>query len=137
MKQRRTFWTVLGLIAIVAFLAFGAGAFRANLTPYVSFAEARVATGTVQVTGKLVPGSDSFDSASTLFYLTLRDESGDTLRVACSGAVPGNLKDADMIVAIGRYHDGTLHAEGLLTKCPSKYEQQGTQHPADTPRSET
>lgn len=135
--KRRPLWTVLGIIAIAAFLAFGAGAFRSNLTPYVSFSEARVATGTVQVTGKLVPGSDSFDGASSLFYLTLRDESGDTMRVACSGAVPGNLKDADLIVAIGRYRDGTLHAEGLLTKCPSKYEQQGSEHPAEAPRSET
>jgi len=134
-KSRRTLWTVLGLVAIVAFLAFGAGAFRSNLTPYVTFAEARNARGAVQVTGKLIPGSDSFEAGSSRFLFTLREDGGDTMRVAYSGAVPGNLKDADMIVAIGRYEGGLLHAEGLLTKCPSKYEQQGSQHPGDVPKS--
>ncbi|MGV8038715.1 MAG: cytochrome c maturation protein CcmE [Thermoanaerobaculaceae bacterium] len=137
MKSRRTLWTVLGVVAIVAFLAFGAGAFKSNLTPYVTFKEARAANGAVQITGKLVPGSDSFETGSSRILFTLREDSGDTMRVAYSGAVPGNLKEADMIVAIGRFDGGLLQAEGILTKCPSKYEQQGEQHPTDLPKTNT
>lgn len=137
MKDRRTLWTVLGVVAIVGFLAFGAGAFKSNLTPYVTFKEARTASGAVQITGKLVPGSDSFESGSSRFLFTLREDGGDTMRVAYSGAVPGNLKEADMIVAIGRFDGGMLQAEGILTKCPSKYEQRGTQHPGNVPKATT
>lgn len=133
MKRRRALWTILGVLAIAGFLAFGAGAFRSNLTPYVTFQEARTARGAVQVTGRLVPGSDSFEAGSSRFLFTLREDGGDTMRVAYSGAVPGNLKEADMIVAIGRYDGGLLQAEGILTKCPSKYEQQGERHPAGVP----
>lgn len=137
MKNRRTLWTVLGVVAIVGFLAFGAGAFKSNLTPYVTFAEARAAHGAVQITGKLVPGSDSFEAGSSRILFTLREDSGDTMRVAYSGAVPGNLKEADMIVAIGRFDGSLLLAEGILTKCPSKYEQQGSQHPGEVPKATT
>jgi len=134
-KNRRTLWTIGGLGAIVAFLAFGAGAFKSNLTPYVTFKEARASQNAVQVTGKLVPGTDSFEASSSRFLLTLRDDHGDTMRVAYRGAVPGNLKEAEMIVAVGRYRQGVLEAEGLLTKCPSKYQQQGERHPDDVPKT--
>jgi cytochrome c-type biogenesis protein CcmE len=134
-KNRRTLWTIGGVGAIVVFLAFGAGAFKSNLTPYVTFNEARASHTAVQVTGKLVPGTDSFEPSSSRFLLTLRDDAGDTLRVAYRGAVPGNLKEAEMIVAVGRYREGVLEAEGLLTKCPSKYEQQGERHPDDVTRA--
>jgi cytochrome c-type biogenesis protein CcmE len=130
-KSRRTLWTIGGVGAIVAFLAFGAGAFKSNLTPYLTFKEARASQNAVQVTGKLVPGTDRFEASSSRFLLTLRDDAGDTMQVAYRGAVPGNLKEAEMIVAVGRYREGVLEAEGLLTKCPSKYEQQGERHPDD------
>ncbi|HPW54433.1 MAG: cytochrome c maturation protein CcmE [Thermoanaerobaculaceae bacterium] len=137
MKSRRTLWTVLGVVAIVGFLAFGFGAFKSNLTPYVTFEEARTARGTVQITGTLVSGSDSFDADSSRILFTLRENSGDTMRVAYAGAVPGNLKEADMIVAIGRFDGSLLQAEGILTKCPSKYEQQGSRHPDEVPKATT
>lgn len=59
------------------------------------------------------------------------------MRVAYAGAVPGNLKEADMIVAIGRFDGSLLQAEGILTKCPSKYEQQGSRHPDEVPKATT
>lgn len=135
MKNRRTLWTILGVGAIAAFLAFGAGAFRSNLTPYVTFKEARASRNAVQVSGKLVPGTDSFEASSSRFLLTLRDDAGDTMRVAYRGAVPGNLREAEMIVAVGRYREGVLEAEGLLTKCPTKYQQQGERHPDDVTKT--
>ena len=59
------------------------------------------------------------------------------MRVAYACAVPGNLKEADMIVAIGRFDGSLLQAEGILTKCPSKYEQQGSRHPDEVPKATT
>jgi len=120
--SRRVVWTVLGVAAIVGFVAFGAGAFKSNLTPYVSFQQARATSDAVQVAGKLVPGSDSFEEASSRLMFTLVDDKGDTMKVAYKGLKPGNFHDATQVVAIGRFHRGTFEAEKLLVKCPSKYQ---------------
>jgi cytochrome c-type biogenesis protein CcmE len=120
--SRRAVWTVAGIVAIIAFVAFGAGAFKSNLTPYVSFQQARSTADAVQVAGKLVQGSDSFDAASSRLMFSIQDEHGDIMRVAYKGLKPGNFNEATQVVAIGRYHGGTLEAEKLLVKCPSKYQ---------------
>jgi cytochrome c-type biogenesis protein CcmE len=119
---RKTLWTVLGVGAIVGFVAFGAGAFKSNLTPYVSFEKAQSTSSAVQVAGKLVEHSDRFDEATSRLLFTLTDEQGHTLKVAYTGAKPGNFHEATQVVAIGRYHEGVLEAEKLLVKCPSKYQ---------------
>jgi cytochrome c-type biogenesis protein CcmE len=120
--KRKTLWTVLGVGAIVAFVAFGAGAFKSNLTPYVSFDKARATSSAVQVAGKLVEHSDKFDEATSRLLFTLADERGQQLQVAYKGMKPGNFNEATQVVAIGRYRDGVLEAEKLLVKCPSKYQ---------------
>jgi cytochrome c-type biogenesis protein CcmE len=131
--KRRTLWTVLGVGAIVGFVAFGAGAFKSNLTPYVSFDKARATSSAVQVAGKLVEHSDKFDEATSRLLFTLTDERGQHLQVAYKGMKPGNFNEATQVVAIGRYRDGVLEAEKLLVKCPSKY--QGVEEKEYTSRS--
>jgi len=120
--NRRTVWTVCGLAAIGGFIAFGAGAFKSNLTPYVSFQQAKSSSDAVQVAGKLVPGSDRFDEANARLVFALEDDHGETLRVAYKGMKPGNFNEATQVVAIGRFSHGELEAEKLLVKCPSKYQ---------------
>lgn len=120
--SRRLAWTIAGVVAIIGFVAFGAGAFKSNLTPYVSFQQARATKDAVQVAGKLVPGSDSFEEASSRLMFSLQDDHGDVLRVAYKGLKPGNFHDATQVVAIGRFQGGVLEAEKLLVKCPSKYQ---------------
>ncbi len=120
--SRRMLWSVIGVAAIIGFVAFGAGAFKSNLTPYVSFQQARATKDAVQVAGKLIHGSDSFDQSSSRLVFMLQDDRGDTMRVAYKGLKPGNFNEATQVVAIGRYHGGLLEAEKLLVKCPSKYQ---------------
>ncbi len=120
--KRRTVWSALGGAAIVGFVAFGAGAFRDNLTPYVSFERARRSGDAVQVAGVLVPGSDRYDEMAAQLMFTIADEQGDTLLVSYKGLKPGNFNEATQIVAIGRYRGDRLEAEKLLVKCPSKYQ---------------
>jgi cytochrome c-type biogenesis protein CcmE len=120
--NRRLVWSICGVAAIAAFVAFGAGAFKSNLTPYVSFAQARSTHDAVQVAGKLVQGSDHYDEATQSLDFVITDEHGDTLPVSYKGIKPGNFNEAIQVVAIGRVKDGKLLAEKLLVKCPSKYQ---------------
>jgi cytochrome c-type biogenesis protein CcmE len=132
MKQRKL-WMVLGIAVMGGFIAFGAGAFRSNLTPYVSFEKARSSDSAVQVAGKLVQHSDRFDEANSRLVFTLENEHGQRLEVTYKGPKPGNFNEATQVVAIGRFHDGALEAEKLLVKCPSKY--QGVEAKEYTSRS--
>jgi cytochrome c-type biogenesis protein CcmE len=131
--RQRTLWSVVGIAVIAGFVAFGAGAFKSNLTPYVSFEKARASASAVQVAGKLVEHSDRFDEANAQLVFTLENEHGQQLAVTYKGPKPGNFNEAIQVVAIGRFHDGALEAEKLLVKCPSKY--QGVEEKAYTSRS--
>jgi cytochrome c-type biogenesis protein CcmE len=120
--NRRTVWTVCGVVAIVGFVAFGAGAFKSNLTPYVSFSQARSTSDAVQVAGALVQGSDRYDEGTQSLQFVLQDDTGDKLAISYKGLKPGNFNEATQVVAIGRFDKGRLEAEKLLVKCPSKYQ---------------
>jgi cytochrome c-type biogenesis protein CcmE len=120
--NRRLILTIFGVAAIIGFVAFGAGAFKSSLTPYVTFRQARATTDTVQVAGKLVRGSDHYDEGSSTLRFALQDKTGDTMDVAYTGLKPGNFEDAIQVVAIGRIKGHVLQAEKLLVKCPSKYQ---------------
>ena len=128
--NRRMLWTVVGVVAIIGFVAFGAGAFRSNLTPYVNFQQARATSDAVQVAGKLVQGSDLFDEKASLLRFDIQDDHGDVMKITYKGLKPGNFHEATQVVAIGRFHGGALEAEKLLVKCPSKY--QGLDQKAST-----
>lgn len=120
--NRRLVWMIFGVTAIVGFVAFGAGAFKSSLTPYVTFRQARATADSVQVAGKLVKGSDRYDEGSSTLLFTLEDETGDRMDVAYTGLKPGNFNEATQVVAIGRLKGHVLQAEKLLVKCPSKYQ---------------
>jgi len=120
--NRRTVWTLAGAGLIVAFIAFGAGAFKSSLTPYVTFEVARSSGNAVQVAGRLLPDSTRFDQQRGVLAFTLVNDAGDTLAVTYKGMKPGNFEEATQIVAIGRFNGSALEAERLLVKCPSKYQ---------------
>jgi cytochrome c-type biogenesis protein CcmE len=116
---------VLGvaLLAVAAF--FGATSFKKSMTPYISFAEARRASGTVQVNGVLADKNYVLKREEQYLEFQLRDPKGETLMVQYRGVIPGNFDQATSIVAIGHYAGDRFEAEQLLVKCPSKYQAEG------------
>ncbi len=115
--------TWFGLAIILAALAYGAQAFVTNLVPYVPFAQARTATGTVQVMGKLDKQSIQSGLQELLFVIV--DKDGDRMPVSFTQARPPNFEMAIEITAIGKYDGQIFRAKNLLVKCPTKY--QGTE----------
>ncbi len=121
-RRQRRLWYAIGGVLVVAFLAYGATSFKSNLTPYVSFAEAMRSGAKVQVAGGLVPGSTAYVEEGQHLRFGIEDDEGHTLTVLYEGTKPGNFEEATQVVAVGRYTDGSFHAEQLLVKCPSKYQ---------------
>lgn len=119
MKKKRY---IFGLGIVLSFFFFSMITFKDSLTPYVSFAEAKAATGTVQVQGTLTSNSISFASDSKKLSFRLRDQTGEEVLVVYNGAKPEGLEHATGIVAIGKYQNSQFLAEKLLVKCPSKYQ---------------
>ena len=115
--------TWFGLAIILAALAYGAQAFVTNLVPYVPFAQARTATGTVQIMGKL--DKQSIQSGLQELLFDIVDKEGDKMTVSFTSARPPNFEMAIEITAIGKYDGQIFRAKNLLVKCPTKY--QGTE----------
>ena len=126
--MKRKLYYILGAALLVGFAGFSLAAFRTNLQPYLTFAEARspaAAVRVVQVAGGLEKGSSNYDEKSSRLHFTLVDPATQaTLRVRYEGLRPANFDDAISIVAIGRYDAGgdEFEASKLLVKCPSKYQ---------------
>ena len=57
----------------------------------------------------------------------MTDNSGQELKVVYKGAIPNNFESATSVVVTGKYHNGIFHASDILTKCPSKYEEEFTE----------
>jgi cytochrome c-type biogenesis protein CcmE len=110
------------LVLVIAAAAIGVSSFNKTVTPYISFAEARRASGLVQVNGVLADKKYVLKPAEQYLSFRLRDAHGEVLPVEFRGVIPGNFDQATSIVAIGRYHDDRFIAEQLLVKCPSKYQ---------------
>jgi cytochrome c-type biogenesis protein CcmE len=112
-----------GFLIIAGALAFGAKAFVSNLTPYVTFEQARTAKSEVQVMGKLDKTSIRNDAKELVF--TIVSDNGDRMPVRFTAAAPANFAMAIQVTAIGTFKGDTMEAKNLLVKCPTKY--QGTE----------
>jgi cytochrome c-type biogenesis protein CcmE len=113
---------VLALVLLVVAGAVGMTSFNKTMTPYISFAEAKRASGLVQVNGRLADKNYVLKPSEQYLEFKLRDEKGEVLPVIYKGVIPGNFDQATMIVAIGEYRADHFQAEQLLVKCPSKYQ---------------
>ncbi len=113
---------VLALVLVAIGVAVGVSSFRKSVTPYITFAEARRASGLVQVNGQIASKNYVLKPQEQYLEFELKDQKGEIMPVVYHGVIPGNFDQATMVVAIGRYQDGRFRAEQLLVKCPSKYQ---------------
>jgi cytochrome c-type biogenesis protein CcmE len=112
----------------VAIIAAGIGLMSlvtgGGVTPYVGFSEARAAKSSVQVMGEILSDRSSYDTQAGAFSFFITDANGDKMKVVYDGTKPGNFDQATSVVCVGRYTNDEFHAEKLLIKCPSKYQDQ-------------
>ncbi|MGH7805655.1 MAG: cytochrome c maturation protein CcmE [Candidatus Binatia bacterium] len=81
----------------------------------------------LRVAGRVRAGSIDYD-AKTLalrFAIGAFDEKGNVgaaVPVAYTGIKPDLFAEGRDVIIEGRYREGTIHADKVLTSCPSKYE---------------
>jgi cytochrome c-type biogenesis protein CcmE len=80
------------------------------------------ATGSYELTGKVVPGSIQRSGDDLRFRISDRDGSH-ALPVTYTGTVPDPFRDGREVIVTGSLEDGTFVGEkdSLITKCPSKF----------------
>ena len=113
---------ILAVVLLAAAAAVGVTSFKKTMTPYIGFAEAKSASGLVQVNGKLADKDYVLKPQEQFLRFNLRDEHGDVMPVEYRGVIPGNFDQAVSVVAIGKYQGDHFEAQQLLVKCPSKYQ---------------
>lgn len=113
---------VLAIALLAAAIGIGVTSFKKSMTPYISFAEARRASGLVQVNGQLADKNYVLKRDEQYLEFKLKDAKDEVMPVVYRGVIPGNFDQAVSVVAIGRYRGDHFEAEDLLVKCPSKYQ---------------
>jgi len=113
---------IVAVVLLAVAATVGVSSFKRTMTPYIGFAEARSASGLVQVNGKLADKDYILKPEEQFLRFNLKDEHGDVMPVEYRGVIPGNFDQAVSVVAIGKFEGDHFEAEQLLVKCPSKYQ---------------
>ena len=117
---------IIAAIIAVAFLAVGMFVMNTSKIEYANFMQAKYSNKTVQVIG--MPDKNSFpeDNSSNVFCFYMKDKAGTTKIVEYAGPKPMNFDLAEYVVVKGKYENDKFIAKEILTKCPSKYENELT-----------
>jgi len=84
----------------------------------------------VRVNGEVVPDSIEFDARNLILTFVITDER-QSLPVVYEGIVPDTFNNQTQVVLEGKLDStGLFHARSIMTKCPSKYEAEGSEQQA-------
>jgi cytochrome c-type biogenesis protein CcmE len=125
---------IIGSAVIVIFVVWGATAFLKTTIRYVPIEEARQATRTVQVMGKIDFDQVVFNTDDSRLEFAVYDADAESkngaasMKVVYYGVVPGNFHQATSVVLKGKSNGEEFVADQMLVKCPSKYQGEGGEY---------
>lgn len=98
---------------------------QSNIQYESDFAKVMAKDKTVKATGSWVKEKNyELNKENKTFTFYMADQAGTQMKVVYEGTIPNNFESAVSVVVTGKYQNGYFHAKDILTKCPSKYEQQ-------------
>ncbi|MCB0748209.1 MAG: cytochrome c maturation protein CcmE [Ignavibacteriae bacterium] len=117
---------IFGGLIIVVFMGIMGYLFTQTSISYEeNFSEIIHSSKTMKATGSWVKEkSYHVDKSNKQFSFYMKDYNGTEMKVVYDGTIPNNFESATSVVVTGKYKDGYFHANDILTKCPSKYEEQ-------------
>jgi cytochrome c-type biogenesis protein CcmE len=119
---------IFGGFIIVVFLGLMMYLFTQSNIEYADdFAKVMSSDKTVKATGSWVKEKNyQINNEQKTFSFFIADENGNEMKVIYEGTIPNNFESATSVVVTGKYQNGYFHAKDILTKCPSKYQEQKT-----------
>ncbi|MBZ0198518.1 MAG: cytochrome c maturation protein CcmE [Ignavibacteriaceae bacterium] len=115
---------IFGGIIVTVFLGLMIYLFTQSNVQYESdFSRVAKIDKTVKATGAWVKEKNyEIDRTNKTFSFYMIDDKGNEMKVVYKGTIPNNFETATSVVVTGKYEKGSFHAKDILTKCPSKYE---------------
>ena len=112
---------IFGVLAIVFFTSLLMYNFGNSISTYVNFIDAEDRT-TSHVIGTWENSEPHGFSMETMqFSFHMKDQDGNVRRVVYPRPRPNNFEQATQLVVIGEMRNNVFHANEMLMKCPSKY----------------
>ena len=112
---------IFGIMAIVLFTSLLMYNFGNSISTYVNFEQAEN-RATSHVVGTWDDTRDyGFSRETMLFSFYMKDEDGNVRRVVYPKPKPNNFEQATQLVVVGEMRNSVFHANEMLMKCPSKY----------------
>ena len=117
---------LIGGAIIVLFLVIMGYLFTQTKISYENdFSKVMRSGRTVRATGEWVREKNYFvDKKKRLFVFYLKDAHGNEMKVVYKGTIPNNFESSTSVVVTGKYKHGHFEASNILTKCPSKYQEE-------------
>ncbi len=117
---------IFGGFIIVVFLGLMGYLFtQTNIAYENDFKNVMNTENTVKATGAWVKTKNyHIDAEKNLFSFYMVDNHGTELKVVYKGAIPNNFESSTSVVVTGKFQKGVFIANDILTKCPSKYEEE-------------
>lgn len=117
---------IIGGFIIVVFLGVMGYLFtQTNISYEEDFSKAMQSNKTLKATGQWVKEKNyHVDKENNLFSFYIKDAFGKEMKVVYKGAIPNNFESSTSVVVTGKFHNNYFRATDILTKCPSKYEEQ-------------
>lgn len=112
---------IIGVISIVAFTSLLMYNFGNSISTYVNFEEAenRSVSHVIGTWDSSEAHGFSMEAMNFSFYM--KDQDGNSRRVVYPRPKPNNFEQATQLVVIGEMRNSVFHANEMLMKCPSKY----------------
>ncbi len=119
---------IFGGIIVSVFLVLMIYLFsQSNIKYENDFANVMNKDKTVKATGSWVKEKNyDYNKQDRTFSFYMVDTKGNEMKVVYDGSIPNNFETAKSVVVTGKYQNGYFHAKDILTKCPSKYQDQKT-----------
>jgi len=113
---------VIGVFSIVLFTSLLMYNFGNSISSYVNFEQA-AERANAHVVGVWDDTQEyGFSRENMQFSFHMKDEDGNVRRVVYPRPKPNNFEEATQLVVIGEMRsNGVFHANDMLMKCPSKY----------------
>jgi len=112
---------IFGVLSIVLFTSLLMYNFGNSISTYVNFEQAADRSSSHVVGTWYSDKEYGFSRETMQFSFHMKDEDGNVRRVVYPRPKPNNFEQATQLVVIGELRNNTFHANDMLMKCPSKY----------------